>query len=39
MQNEGTQEETNTHRGKAEVQASIKASVGGIGLKGEPGQC
>ena len=37
MQNEGTQEETNT--GKAEVQASIKASVGGIGLKGESGQC
>ena len=39
MQNVGAQEENNTHRGKAGVLANIKASVGAISLKGEPGQC
>ena len=39
MQNEGAQEENNTHRGKAGVLASLKASVGAISLKEEPGQC
>ena len=29
----------NTHRGKAGVLAKVKASVGAINLKGEPGQC
>lgn len=38
MLNEGGQEENNTHRGKAGVLASVKASVGAINLKGEPGQ-
>ena len=38
MQNEGAQEENNTHRGKAGVLASVKASEGGINLKGELGQ-
>lgn len=38
MQNEGAQEENNTHRGKAGVLASVKASVSGINLKGELGQ-
>ena len=35
---EDGQEENNTHRGKARVLASVKASVGAINLKGEPGQ-
>ena len=39
MPNEGTQEENNTHRCKAGVLASLKASVGAICLKGETGQC
>ena len=39
MPNEGTQEENNTHRGKAGVLARVKASVGAICLKGETGQC
>ncbi|PFX21298.1 Retrovirus-related Pol polyprotein [Stylophora pistillata] len=38
MPDEGGQEENNTNRGKAEVLASVKASVGTIDLKGEPGQ-
>ena len=39
MPNEGALEENNTHRGKAGVLASVKASVGGFNLKGEPDQC
>ncbi|PFX11958.1 Retrovirus-related Pol polyprotein [Stylophora pistillata] len=38
MPDEGGQEENNTNRGKAGVLASVKASVGTIDLKGEPGQ-
>ena len=38
MLNVGGQEENNTHRGKAGVLASGKASMGVINLKGEPGQ-
>ena len=38
MPNEAAPEENNPHRGKAGVLASVKASVGAINLKGEPGQ-
>ena len=37
MPNEGAQEENNTHRGKAGVLASVKATVSSINLKGERG--
>ena len=39
MLDEGAQEGINTHRVKAGVLARVKASVGAINLKGEPGQC
>ena len=39
MLDEGAQEGNNKQRGKAGVLARVKASVGAINLKGEPGQC